>query len=420
MTFDDFVEVFKKSNDSRIKVMDDLTKRRDALVLNSEQKREVSIAEIGTGYLRYNTTAVDAVVQLQHSEPLLAAWTPLLKLFARCTSFAIPKVDYYCVTADFKPGEHSADRSYGRSMTAVKTRLLEQSCALTALFVPRAVDCLAAAHCKVQSLSLLHWFLPQHLVTWRYLCRWTDVNLSSLEKLFIELSIPDSILGDEDEERQTQFVQAWQDETQHLLGLGASTLRSFEQLNFFWGVHHTQPDSPVALPMLTDLKLGECEVSSLWFSRLMKGMPQLRELVIGRAFSHLGFGAAAQSMSLYDEPTDNWKVIFDALRSHPNLVRGKVWIDFEATWLLMFDKSNVLSHWKLDYPRPYNEAQREYWVERCTLFSEALGDPSAFMLHLEEEHERGDKLTPERLGTYYVEGAIDWPGVQRLQMERDD
>lgn len=140
-------------------------------------------------------------------------------------------------------------------------------------------------------------------------------------------------------------------------------------------------------------------------------MPQLRQLEVG--------SSRHSSLGLADEPTDSWKDIFDTLRNHPSLIHGYLEIDFSATWTLRFDKSNILEDWGVD-DRGYNQVQREYWGQKYELFKQALGNPSEFGRLLVEEHERGDDLSRERLGRFYVCGAIDWPGVQGLEKREDD
>lgn len=401
MDFDDFiyaVKISKASDDWCIKnMMGTASSATDLISWNP------TTAQIAEGYLRYNAIAVESALQLRTSNALLDAWVPLLRLFSRCTSFEIPMVDYFDFNPDFSP------RKPRQALGPCTDRLKKLSCKTAAMFVPKAVACLAAAHCKVETLVLGHGYwrdVPRSLTSdgiWTCDCKWEDVDLNNLKSLTLHLKLPSSL--DDRDERWT--LLDLRKDFQCLLSLCAPSLQSVEYTNKFYSVH-----VPPTMDSLTEVSFEECEVSSRWFRRWLLTMPQLQWLKMGTERSR------RQTMRLTDEESDAWMDVLDALRDHPTLVSGCLQIAFSASWTLAFDKEDVLEDWTID-DRGYDEAQRTYWGKKREMFEKVLEDPREFRRLLDEEHERGDDLSRERLGRFYVCGAIEWPGIERLEKEME-
>lgn len=392
MSLDDFIWVYSFSARS--------IKRYNGKPRAERQKEEQStirsvaknmiggrpVTEIAKGYQQYNSIAVESWLQLHDRQALVDAWVAILRLCSKCTSFSIPRVEYMDMSLDFRPSG-TGPRRLDCERSDIQDRLDMVSCDLAVLFVPAVFACLAAASSRVQRLSLSHIYKSE---TWTHGDHLENVDLSGLSSLTVAPVVfsrvySDPALRDRMLEKRCILLQK---DTNHLLSICSSSLEYFKhepQLKA-WG----DVGIPTTMQKLTTVELGGCEVDANWFSRWLLALPQLLSLTIG--------SCSVEYMSLHEEEPERCKVILDALRNHPTLLTGIIWLDLDGRWRFKFDKNKILSDWD----NHHNQK----------LYEEALGRPDEFRELLDEDHRTYLHLTRERLAKFYVCGAINWPGIE--------
>lgn len=359
--------------------------------------------EIADAYARYNHIAEESLVIMRDSSSLLNALVPLLKLFPRCTSFDFPCVDYSNIDATFTPRKprRLADWALGPELDNLFKR---HSYNNAALFVPKAINAIAAAGLKVRTLELSYAYNPRGAVgRWSSDRHWQYLPWDDLSKLVLNLTfLPHQLRG-----ASFEVLTALSSDVHHLLALCARTIEHFHyEHNLLIGGMN---GPPVLFEQLQHVSIACCEVQSQWFCQWLSGMPKLMSLIIGTG--------SDGCMALSDDNFNNWKDIFDSLRNHKTLTQGSilvVWIGFILH--VRFDKADLLGEFDERHYDVYTRSVIiEYHEEKKRRFEQVVNSPTEFRRLLDEEPEHHDEhRRRRRLAKFYVCGVIDWPGFENL------
>lgn len=234
-------------------------------------------------------------------------WTDILRQCARCTSFRFATVDYNLIAMHGLP---MVPQCFSGTMIDFKRPRahcgVEVSAKYTEEFGEMVVALLAAAGCRVEKLVFEQASLHEGLGFWVELGL-DRLNYSHLRHLRFEPCLP--LYDDDAHEAMSALVQ---EDITRIFENSSSSLDTFicnRATSLIWKGRET------SLPQLRYLIIGGCELSSRFICDWLKAVPMLEQIVIDDI-------ALYDEETHEDEPSGNWKQVFDTMREHPTLAKG--------------------------------------------------------------------------------------------------
>lgn len=146
---------------------------------------------------------------------------------------------------------------------------------------------------------------------WDTTLSWDRLDLSQLKILSVQPSLP-NYCSDEDSQQMGKLMQK---DIHVLFNRSSATLETFNchrVSGLLW------EGTPASLPKLHHLELELCVMSSKFFCAWLDVLPRLETLVIA-------YEIRLEFENLHrEEPSNNWKKVFDAIGVHPTLIEANV------------------------------------------------------------------------------------------------
>jgi hypothetical protein len=223
------------------------------------------------------------------------------------TSFRFSLVDYNLIDADLLPAMPGCISQPICDPERLKVHCAEEIIASIAdVFAPVAVTCLAKAGLQIQSLEF-NQATMHDAQCWNDILGWEKLDLSNLRHLSFEPYLPNYL---HDDDHLAMGILLRQD-LDFLFSQSSQSLETFttrRALGLSWY------GRPPALPNLTNLVLGLCNIPSDFLCEWLDSMPKLNTIILHAITLCPERGE--------DEPAENWKKVFDVMRDHETLKHG--------------------------------------------------------------------------------------------------
>lgn len=309
-------------------------------------------------------------------EELRVQWSTMLKQCTKATSFSFALVDYSIMGADLQPAKPDCFVLPIRDPHRIQLRCDDGLAAHEANDSVRvAIDCISRAQRVIETLEFGQ--ASMHIdYGWDKALSWDRLDLSQLKNLSVQPRLP-NYCRDEDSYKMGQLMQK---DIHVLFNRSSATLESFichRASGLLW------EGTPIVLAKLRYLELGLCVTSSKFFCAWLEALPRLEPLVIAYEM-RLVF-----KNSHREEPSNNWRKVFDAMGDHRTLIEANVKF---STGIDGYDYK--FYYHKDAHPRLYKgitESMMKMIMEKWL-----------------EQHHPGDanKWIP-----YYIRKNIEWCGV---------
>jgi hypothetical protein len=337
--------------------------------------------QLRKGHKQYDTAAVLTLFAIEQ-EIVLEKWTPLLKLFPRCSSYGFALVDYNLIGKDFEPMIPKCIVAPAPASRTDSQRYLYLNCdaapasVVSEVWMEQILKCMLEAESTIESFAFHHAVVRDIFSSDCYNVL-EQLDLSHLKHLTMHPYAESTVWATPEERGHGQ------DDIHHMLQRAANSLESFTSKRCAAFLHwHGEP---IRLPKLRRLALGDATFESDYLSTWLEKLPNLEEFSIEDAALETDEGM---------EPAMNWKKIIDRLRDHSTLRRGTLvfepssYSDFEC----FFDKDE-----------PPTEEQVKRMQRHVNL-------------------DLNDKLSIETdiWLAAYICGQIEWAGLLEYEFELDE
>lgn len=238
-------------------------------------------------------------------------WIKVLQQCSRCTGFRFALVDYNLIGMN---GLSMIPECYREPMADRKRPNLHCDIEVAAFFTiefgKRVIRCMSQAGCLVKELKLQQASMHSERDFW-YGLGLHELDLSQLKGLTYEPYLP--LYDDEGRRPYSALTRALGDVNCFF----ERSSRTLEKFVYYRTDSVMWKGEPIALPRMRYLCLGTCEVSSNFMCKWLRSLTSLEVLMLDDITLH-------HEHTHEYEPSGNWKKIFDVIRDHPTIAKGKL------------------------------------------------------------------------------------------------